>query len=134
MALDAAARAEIRAQPAALPALAALLVGRDTQVGGRGGQAGGQAGRWSRTPSWWRQLPTLSQLPTCAPVLQAAVCAAGTLANLANLHEGGGGAAAERRGALVEALAEALAAAAVYHSCGQQGAWPDPLGDVHSDE
>ena len=76
--------------------------------------------------------------------VQAAVCAAGALANLADMAaegsmpEGGSGAQAGEAGshnsrggaaaheALVQALAAALAGGAVYHSLGQ-GVWPEPL-------
>ena len=79
----------------------------------------------------------------CRPGVQAAVCAAGALANLAvmaaegSMPEGGSGAQAAEDGshsrdgaaahdALVQALAAALAGGAVYHSLGL-GMWPRPL-------
>jgi hypothetical protein len=50
-------------------------------------------------------------MPNSCPCLQAAVCAAGTLANLAAAAGG-----ANTMGSLAQALAGALAGGAVYHS------------------
>lgn len=85
----------------------------------------------------------------CRPV-QAAVCAAGALANLAGAGEDDGTANSSAdatcteassspsssgtaaHAALISALAGALAGGAIFHSLGQ-GAWPQPLS-THPEE
>lgn len=83
LSLESQARASIQADPAALPALVALLVGADEQVGGSGiagwwGKRGGRRRCSFRTRTTWpdltcmlaalpRLLPLLPRRPQCAP-------------------------------------------------------------------
>ena len=109
-----AARGELRAQAGAVPALVALLAGGDVQVGGGGCTRSAPSPAYPLTPA--------------PPLVQAAVCAAGALANLAaegrpmggssagSCGSGGGGGGSRVPEALVHALAGALAAGAVMHS------------------
>lgn len=82
----------------------------------------------------WRE-PDLAahsrDLPLPPPqALQAAVCAAGALANLALRGSSAAGAGAAGRQALVDALSTCLAGGAIYHSLGQGAAWPEPAAHL----
>lgn len=102
------ARLDIRSHPDALPGLAAVLTGSDTQVP----LCRCATLLTQQLASAATRMTALMQRkvrsPSTRPLLQAAVCAAGTLANLA-------GDAARSMQAL---LAAALAGGAVCHSCG----------------
>jgi hypothetical protein len=133
MSREAEARAEIRARPDAVASLASLLIGPDTQarLGGRRrrGMAivctKGRLAVWGRpdgcieSPPKQRGGSLRSNRQSAPHLLQAAECAAGTLANLAAKEgppDGGDGGGISD--ALTQALADALAGGAIYHSLG----------------
>lgn len=102
MSRETAARSEMHKHPCLLPSLTDLLTSADTQVlcagcKQRGGALSSPMGATADARS-----------STC---LQAAVCAAGTLANL--VAEAGD---ADRTGALAQAMAGALTGGAIHHS------------------